>query len=324
MIAIRDRSRGAMLGVLAGDALGAVYENKRRDEVCGDLDRRGGLTVFDYLDPWKGKRQMRAGQPTDDSELSAALAQSIVACRGLDERDAYGRLRRFIHGRESILTDGEAYGSGGTLRAALRPETYRESCMLFDQSAIPLVPSNGSLMRTIAVPIAYRTNVYMSINVARRQSCITHVHDTAQAACMIYTVLVSYILDGYAPEKAWEEVQWIFSNDKDYYEHPGVQEILSLPISEPADNDIWPNSGGAAISFRAALWATLTATDFRDGLTKVIGLGGDTDTYGAIAGGILGARFGVDGIPQEWRDALIGRDIMLGLADELHTLAGEE
>ncbi|MBM3261594.1 hypothetical protein FJY93_04210 [Candidatus Kaiserbacteria bacterium] len=324
MISTLDRSRGAMLGVLAGDALGASYEKKRGEEVRADFDRRGGLVVFDYIDPHKGKRQMRAGQPTDDSELSAALAQSIVACRGLNERDAYDRLRRFIHGRESILTDGEVYGSGGTLREALRPETYEGSCALFDQGAIPVIPSNGSLMRGIAVPIAYRYDVYASINVARRQSCITHVHDTAQAACMMYTVLVSYILDGYTPQMAWEEVQWIFCNDKDYDGHSGVQEILSLPISEPTDDDIWPNSGGAAISFRAALWASLTATDFRDGLTKVIGLGGDTDTYGAIAGGILGAYFGDDGIPQEWCDALIGRDIMVNLADELHALAGEE
>ena len=189
---------------------------------------------------------------------------------------------------------------------------------------MPVIPSNGSLMRNIGVPLAYRNDLYTSINVARRQSCITHVHDTAQAACMVYTAVVSYVLDGFTPEKAWEETRWIFENDRNCVGHLGVQEILNTPMTEPTDDDIWPNFGGVVISFRAALWAVLTAKDFRDGLTNVIGLGGDTDTYGAIAGGLLGAHFGIDAIPEEWRINARGVDAMYALADGLYALAGEE
>lgn len=322
-----DRYRGAMLGTLVGDAAGAPYENKRRAEIHTDLEHRGGLKLFDYVDPWKGKRQMYKGQPTDDSELAAALAQSIVASHGLDECDAYVRFRDFIHGnspegRRSILTNGPAYGSGGILRAALRSATYEESLAVFERGEVPVIPTNGSLMRCISVPLGYCNDIHLSINAARRQSCITHVHNTAQAACMAYTVLVSHILDGETPVSAWDFTRSLFSRDP-CTGHPGLKDILSVEVSEPSEDDIWPHSGAALISFRVALWASLTACDFRNGITKSIAVGGDTDTYGAIAGGILGARFGVEGIPCEWRDVLIGREIMWDLADGLYVFSGD-
>ncbi len=45
--------------------------------------------------------------------------------------------------------------------------------------------------------------------------------------------------------------------------------------------------------------------DLRSGVLGVIRCGGDTDTTGAIAGGILGAAVGRAGLPAEWLDRLI-------------------
>lgn len=39
-------------------------------------------------------------------------------------------------------------------------------------------------------------------------------------------------------------------------------------------------------------------------MTVAIRVGGDTDTVGAMAGAIAGARFGVDAIPRRWLDPL--------------------
>jgi ADP-ribosylglycohydrolase len=46
-------------------------------------------------------------------------------------------------------------------------------------------------------------------------------------------------------------------------------------------------------------------TDFRQAVEEVILLGGDTDTTGAIVGGLMGATLGVQAIPVEWLDGLI-------------------
>ena len=45
--------------------------------------------------------------------------------------------------------------------------------------------------------------------------------------------------------------------------------------------------------------------DFRTALLDIIACGGDTDTTGAILGGIIGARVGIAGIPHEWIDGIV-------------------
>lgn len=321
------RYRGAMIGTLCGDALGAPYEWKSPDIIADDFSRRGGLKVFDYIDPWKGKRQVAAGQPTDDSELAAALAQSLVACRGFNGVDLYQRLRNFIHGntpvgRQSILTE-KAYGSGGTLRAALEPPTYQESLAKFRARSIPRPPSNGSLMRSIAVPLLSFRDTDSMLRLSRAQSRVTHRNSSCVAACAAYSVMVGYVLFGLSPIRAWEMTKEYLKKrmPKDRF----MREVLAIEISKPSyTGDMLGREGWVVLSLRVAVWASVSAVDFRDGITKAVSVGGDTDTYAAIAGGILGAYYGLENIPEEWLHVLQGRHIMQELADQLYELGHPE
>ena len=79
----------------------------------------------------------------------------------------------------------------------------------------------------------------------------------------------------------------------------------------------------------AALWVWLASPfDFRGGLERVIALGGDTDTTGAIFGGICGAATGAQGIPAEWLDGIWefprSVDWVRRLARLLHSAAVEK
>ena len=322
----QERFRGAMVGVLCGDAIAAPLENKTAVVIQGELAPYGGELDFrDYIEPWKGKRFIKAGQPTDDSELSAALGLGLAAVPEFDASNIYERLRDFIHGttpegRRSVLTQGKAYGSGGTLRAALRPETYEDSRAAFGRGEIPIVPTNGSLMRAAAVSLRYHRDVASLVTYARWQSCITHMHPTAQAACIAYTLLVSLVLDGLDVPTAWSLTQQVLSLSP-YKDIPELSAVLDIDTSQPDDSVIWPYTGSVTVSLRVALWAALSAKDFRDGITKATLVGGDTDTYAAIAGGILGARFGVEGIPSAWVAVLQGREIMFEIADRLYDLS---
>jgi ADP-ribosyl-[dinitrogen reductase] hydrolase len=323
---MQSRFRGAMLATLAGDAILAPYEwTWTPERIKADIEMRGGLIAheyapFDYTEPFKGKRTMMMGQPTDDSELAAALAESLVECKGLDEADLFRRLRRFIIDRKSLLTE-VAYGKGGTLTASLTPPTYEESSALFAAGKTQTPPSNGSLMRCIPIPLMFLRDEEKLVDAARRQSMVTHRNSSAVAACIAYSTMVSYVLEGLSPARAWGVTDAILSRSA-FSDMPAMREVLAIDVTEPPRfAEIEPIKGSVVLSLRIAVWASIHAESLADGIIKVGLLGGDTDTYGAIAGGILGAHFGEEAIPPQWEAALKGTDVMLSLAERLYEQA---
>lgn len=50
----------------------------------------------------------------------------------------------------------------------------------------------------------------------------------------------------------------------------------------------------------AALWCLLHTDSCRSCLLGAVNLGEDTDTVGAVAGGLAGIRYGLAGVPREW------------------------
>ena len=60
------------------------------------------------------------------------------------------------------------------------------------------------------------------------------------------------------------------------------------------------SSGYVVHSLEAALWAFFTTETFREGAIKVVNLGDDADTVGAIYGGLAGAFYGDEEVPEEW------------------------
>src|SRR4051812_30844304 len=103
---LRDRYLGSMVGVLAGDALGAPYEKKPASFVKDDLQKRGGLVAFAYESPFPSALIYPPGRPTDDSELTAALAESLVHAKGCDTDDQYRRYRAIAVEGKGMLWDG--------------------------------------------------------------------------------------------------------------------------------------------------------------------------------------------------------------------------
>ncbi|MDO4807861.1 MAG: ADP-ribosylglycohydrolase family protein [Coriobacteriales bacterium] len=43
---------------------------------------------------------------------------------------------------------------------------------------------------------------------------------------------------------------------------------------------------------------------------EAINLGSDTDTTACVAGALAGAAYGIDAIPEAWREALRGADVL--------------
>ena len=309
----RMRYAGTLAGVLAGDALGAPYETWSSEKIQADFAVRGGLVPFDYEDPWGKDGHFPACRPTDDSELTAALAMSLCFTNG-EPSDLYQRFRSVVIDKKSVLCALPAYGFGRTTRDALAAATYEEARK--QVPARPPIPSNGSLMRTAPVALRYHGNFGALVDAARRASVITHTHPLAVECTILCTVILDRMLGGddirravinarARLKKQLAEIELLDYLDEHLFDEPG----------EPDKQ----HRGGALITLKVALWAAAQAKDFRDGITKAVGIGGDTDTYGAVAGGLLGARFGIDGIPYEWTKKMSGQgyEVMISLASRL-------
>ena len=74
---------------------------------------------------------------------------------------------------------------------------------------------------------------------------------------------------------------------------------------------------------QAGLWAAATPLGFDAALREVVEAGGDTDTNGAVAGAILGVRYGAFAIPQPRLDCIPQRDRIENLADSLLSIPSQ-
>ena len=92
----------------------------------------------------------------------------------------------------------------------------------------------------------------------------------------------------------------------------------SFKVKQPPEIS---GSGYVVDSLEVVLWAFFHTGDFREGALKVVNLGQDADTTGAIFGQIAGAHYGVESIPAEWRLRLTLATEITSLADRLRESA---
>ena len=63
-------------------------------------------------------------------------------------------------------------------------------------------------------------------------------------------------------------------------------------------------------TLKAAIWSFVNTNSYEDCVLAAVNLGDDTDTTAAVAGALAGTAYGIDAIPQEWIDALRGKDLI--------------
>jgi len=68
------------------------------------------------------------------------------------------------------------------------------------------------------------------------------------------------------------------------------------------------STGYVVDSLEAAVWSLLKTNSFKDALLVAVNLGDDTDTVGAIAGGLAGLFYGYEDIPEDWLAVLQRRE----------------
>lgn len=300
---VRDRNRGALIGLAVGDAVGTTVEFVRPGSFPPVTDMTGG-----------GPFRLQAGDWTDDTSMALCLADSLVERRGFDPRDQMTRYVRWW--REGYLSSTDTcFDIGNTVSAALR--AFEKSGEPFSGSTHEQSAGNGSLMRLAPIPMFYVGRPEDAIAMAGESSRTTHGAAVAIDACRYLAALIIGAIHGVTKEELCAPQ---FTPVAGYWDehplHPVIADIANGSFTTKSPPAI-RGTGYAADSLEAALWAFHHATDFRDGCLRAVNLGDDADTTAAVYGQLAGACFGESGIPHEWRARLAHKELINDYADAL-------
>lgn len=304
----RDRFRGALLGLAVGDAVGTTVEFKPPGTFDRVTDMVGG-----------GPFGLPRGAWTDDTSMALCLAESLIERRGFDPVDQLERYVRWYREGHWSST-GRCFDIGNATRAALhRFERTREP---YPGDADRRAAGNGPLMKLAPVALAYALHARDAVRFAALSARTTHGAPEAGDACRYFAGLLIGALRGETVsallhQGVFEPVPGLWAREP---LHPKVVTVAagSFRVKEPPAI----RGGGYIVdALEAALWALRSTRTFKDGVLAAVNLGDDADTTAAIFGQLAGALYGVDGIPERWRERVAMRQEIIALADALFEVA---
>ena len=297
-----DRAAGVILGLACGDALGAGYEFQPPRIHGEPVDMVGG-----------GGFRWAPGEWTDDTSMAVAIAET--ASTGVDLRSSTALdaiTVRFVNWAKDAPDVG--IQTGAVLRSiAGDPTSDAAATRAREHFARTGRTGNGSLMRTAPVALAYLHEPDARGQAARAISQLTHGDNEAGEACALWCDAIAHAvihgnLEGLrlAVAALPADRARVWSERMDHAESVAPHEI---------PHNVW------VVAALQAAWSAITRTSVPIGdpasdsfpaqhlaraLDAAVRAGDDTDTVAAIAGGLLGARWGASAIPIQWQQIVHG------------------
>lgn len=307
---MKNKIESGLFGLAVGDALGVPVEFQSRTY----LKQNPVTEMFGF-----GTHHQPIGTWSDDSSLAFCLAESL--CSDYDLSDI---ARNFVkwYSAELWTPHGKVFDIGIATTHAIHNIAkghQPDLCGGFSESD----NGNGSLMRIL--PLVFYLQKEKDLNViyqkVKEVSSITHAHFRSIFACFIYVIYCLEILNDKDKFEAYNEMKntlSLFLKDKKFNsaEIQLFDRILKNDISKYDESEI-QSSGYVLHSLEASFWCFLNSDSYEETVLKAVNLGEDTDTTGAIAGGLAGIYFGIENIPEKWIKNLVRTNDIKDLAERL-------
>ncbi|MCY3568431.1 MAG: ADP-ribosylglycohydrolase family protein [Chloroflexi bacterium] len=285
-----DRASGVLLGLAAGNLLGLPVEGVGRDTIRSRYPQ--GIREID-------PREVR--RPMDDDlaqavDLAEALADDVDPVAGFANRLVKWRNEngRGIGIMTSTVIDYVEVGLGAPGAAKA----------FWQERGCPETQPNGALMRCAPVALRYARQPEQLIAQTASTCAVTHFAPGAQWSCIVVNAAIAMLLRGAEPGR--DDLALAASQDG------APAELIAWTLAIPddiaqriADERV---SGHTYLCMQAALWCLDASDTLEEALVRIVSAGGDTDTNGAVAGAVLGARYGVAAIPERWLDCAPNRE----------------
>lgn len=305
-----EKLTAMLLGHAIGDAMGVPVELSLRNRLAENpvTEMRG-----------YGAHNQPPGTWSADTALTVATMDSISRRGKIDYEDI---LRNFVDWYSGGLftAGGENFDCDPTTAKAI--ENFLKGARPLENGiADEYSNENGSLMRMIpaaAYVYAHPKNLDTDMRTVHNFSALTHAHPRTWIACGIYANIAWEIFDG---KNLHEAIADGLSRAHDFYKTITKFSVELFHYDALFDKNFAATPENKIVSrvyivdnLKAALWCLLNTDNFRDVILKAINLGGDTDTVGAVAGGLAGAAYGIEQIPAEWLDVLRKKDYLYKIA----------
>lgn len=305
---ILDKYKAAVFGLVVGDALGVPAEFKSRTE----------MKVHPVTDMMGyGTHQQPAGTWSDDSSMVIATIEWLGEMQ--DKEPDYALLMNkfsnwLMYG--DYTPYGETFDCGiSTSRAIINYGKGTNPLQCGGQTDWD--NGNGSLMRILPAAL------WCSKDLANEEmigedfiydmSALTHGHLRSKMGCLIYSKLVADMPFCQGGDKI-KLVEKSMLACKKYFDSMDDEEVahekekyarlLDIEAFQQLDENEIKSSGYVVDTLEAAIWCFLNTDTYRDCVLKAVNLGEDTDTVGAVAGGLAGLYYGIEEIPEEWMNIL--------------------
>lgn len=278
---VRDSALGALLGTFVGDALGMPYEGRPASAVPELVEMRDGRAP--------------AGSYTDDTQMTIALAESLLRCDGIDQQDLARTMREHYEPERG-------YGSGTRAFMSLWDQGVPvpdAATRTFDGQG---AATNGAAMRVAPIAVRFFPDETRVAGEARRSALVTHAHPEGIDGAVVQAVAVAAAMarrDALAAALGAAEtasMRMRLEQLATVAEHGLDPRVLGGPEHAVASS--------ATSSVPVAVVLGSRARSLEEAVTLAVRCGGDTDTVAAMAGAIAGARFGAGSIPPRWYAAL--------------------
>lgn len=309
--------KDGMMGLIVGDALGGPVQFMTREEVS-----KNPVTGMREVEPFG----LPTGSWSDDGSMALAILKSIKDKKDVDLPDIMNNFVKWYDQGE-FSPFGQAFDVGGTTCDAIERFMISGDVTTCGRKG-ERSNGNGSLMRTLPVCVFVyemekqgKCSSEESMHKIHSVSALTHANRISKIGCGIYHKLVKSILE-YKDEMSLmeclklgvEEAIAYYDKRNSYREafYPYVRLLDLDEFSKLSEPEI--KSGGYVVdTLEASVWGLLTTNSFKECLLKVVNLGEDTDTVGAVAGGLAGIYYGYEGIPKEWIREIQAMELIEGI-----------
>ena len=296
-----SRARGSLLGLVAGNQLGVPTEHMGTPDAIRKAFPNG---VVDLAPPPKNSPY------DDDAAMALLLGESLLASKGFDANDV---ARRWV---KWMKVDGR--GIGVTTKRALtlidRGKEPFEAGRLANQENPGRSAGNGSVMRCIPVALLYHDDPDRLIRVSTQQAAITHADERCTWGAAAVNLAARELLHGniYFVDEVMHRIGDRAPRVLREAIHRVPRERESdLPIARAGE------AGYVVHCVEIAFWFVTHDRSLEEALIALAQAGGDTDTNAAVAGALLGARYGDIALPPRWIDKITGVQGIAQLAERL-------